>query len=73
MQILQDNIKDFGTKLDQVSKLRKTMKEEQERIKNLVNNWEVKQKGIEDKLSFAGDWHMKNNLINFGIDEQIIF
>jgi hypothetical protein len=49
------------------------MKEEQERIKNLVNNWEVKQKGIEDKLSFAGDWHMKNNLINFGIDEQIIF
>jgi hypothetical protein len=43
------------------------------RIYLLLNNWKVKQKGTEDKLSFAGDWHMKNNLINFGIDERIIF
>jgi hypothetical protein len=45
------------------------MKEEQDRMKNLVNSWEVKQKRIEGELSFVADWRRKNNLLTFGIDE----
>jgi hypothetical protein len=45
------------------------MKVEQERIKNLVNSSEVKQKRIEEELSFVEDWRRKNNLLIFGTDE----
>jgi hypothetical protein len=37
MEILQNNIKRFGTKVDQLSESAKDMKEE-ERIQKLVNN-----------------------------------
>jgi hypothetical protein len=69
MEKLQNTTKEFGTKIDQLSLSAKTMKEEEERIKNLVNSWEVKQKRIEGELSFVADWHRKNNLLVFGIDE----
>jgi uncharacterized protein HemX len=39
MEKLQNTIKEFGSKIDQLSRSAKTMKEEQERIKNLVNSW----------------------------------
>jgi hypothetical protein len=65
----ENSIKEFVTKIDQLSQSAKTMKEEQERIKNLVNSWEVKQKRIEGESSFVADWHRKNNLLIFGIDE----
>jgi hypothetical protein len=52
-----------------VESVSKTMKEEQERIKNLVNSLEVKQKRIEGELSFVVDWCKKNNLLIFGTDE----
>jgi hypothetical protein len=45
------------------------MKEEEERVKNLVNSWEVKQKRIEGEVSFVADWCRKNKLFIFGIDE----
>jgi hypothetical protein len=45
------------------------MKEEQERIKNLVNSWEVKHRRIEGELSLVAEWHRKNNLLIFGIEE----
>jgi hypothetical protein len=67
--ILQNNVKKFGTKLDQLSILTKATKEEQERIKNLVKNWEVKQKGLEEELSFVGECGRKNNLLIFGMEE----
>jgi archaellum component FlaC len=51
---LQNTIKEFGTKIEQLSQLAKTMKEEQERIKNLTNSWEVKQKGTGGELSCGG-------------------
>jgi hypothetical protein len=66
---LQNTIKEFGTNIDQMSQSAKTMKEEQERIKNLVNSWEMKQKRIKGELSFVADWRRKNNLLIFGIDE----
>jgi predicted Rossmann fold nucleotide-binding protein DprA/Smf involved in DNA uptake len=69
MKKLQSTIKEFGTKTDQLTQSAKTMKEEQEKIKNLVNSWEVKQKKTEGKLSFEADWCRKNNLLIFGIDE----
>jgi hypothetical protein len=69
MEKLQNTIKEFGTKIDQLSHMAKTMREEQERMKNLLNSWEVKQKRIEGELSFVADWHRKNNLLIFGIDE----
>jgi hypothetical protein len=64
MERLQNNIKEYGNKLEQLRKLMKTMKGEQEGIKNVVNNWEEKQKGIVE------DWHRRNNLLIFGIDED---
>jgi gas vesicle protein len=64
----QKTIKEFGSKIDQFSQSAKTMKEEQERIKNLVNSWEVKQKRIEGGLSFVADWRRKNNSLISGID-----
>jgi hypothetical protein len=45
------------------------MKEEQEKIKKLVNGLEVKQKGMEEKLGIAEDWQSKNNLLTCGIDD----
>jgi hypothetical protein len=69
MEKLQNTINEFVTKIDQLSQSAKTMKEKQERIKNLVNSWEVKQKRIEGELSFVVDWRRKNNLLIFGIDE----
>jgi hypothetical protein len=69
MEKLQSAVKEFGTKIDQLSQSAKTMKEEQEMIKYLVNSWEVKQKRIGEELSFVVDWHRKNNMLIFGIDE----
>jgi hypothetical protein len=69
LEKLQNNKKEFGIKIDQLSQSAETMKEEQERIKNLANSWEVKQKRIEGELSFIADWRRKNNLLIFGIDE----
>jgi hypothetical protein len=45
--VLQNTTKESGTKIDQLTETAKTTKEEQERMKNLVNSWDVKQKGIE--------------------------
>jgi gas vesicle protein len=69
MEKLQDTINEIGTKIEQLSQSAKTMKEEQERIKNLMNSWEVKQKRIEGELSFVAEWRRKKNLLIFGIDE----
>jgi hypothetical protein len=69
MEKLQNTIKEFGTKTDQLIQSAKTMKGEQERIKNLVSIWEVKQKRTEGELSFVADWRRKNNLLIFGTDE----
>jgi hypothetical protein len=66
---LQNTIKEFVTKIDQLSQSAKTMKGEQEKIYNLVNSWEVKQERREGDLSFVADWRRKNNLLIFGIDE----
>jgi uncharacterized protein YicC (UPF0701 family) len=55
MEKFQNTIKEFGTRMYQLSQLAKTMKEEQESIKNLVYSWEVKQKRIEGELSFVAD------------------
>jgi hypothetical protein len=52
-----------------LSESAKTVKEEPEKIKNVVNSWEVKQKGIEEELSFVEDW-CRNNLLIFGTDEH---
>jgi hypothetical protein len=43
--------------------------EEQERIKNLVDTWEVKPKGTEEELGFVEKWLSMDNLLIFGIDE----
>jgi hypothetical protein len=50
-----------------MSETTETVKEEQERIKKLINNWEVKQKWKEEELNFVDDWRTKNNLLIFGI------
>jgi hypothetical protein len=38
MEKLQNTIKEFDTKIDQLGQSAKTMKEKQERIKNLANS-----------------------------------
>jgi hypothetical protein len=70
MENLQNTINEFGAKIDQLSQSAKTMKEE-ERMKNLVNSWEVKQEIIEGELSFVADWRRKNNLLIYGTDEYL--
>jgi predicted RNase H-like nuclease (RuvC/YqgF family) len=69
MEKLQSRINEFGAKIDQLSRSGKTMKEEQERIKHLVNVREVKRERIERELNFVADWRRKNNLLIFGIDD----
>jgi hypothetical protein len=49
--------------MGQVSQTTRIMKEEQGWIKKLVSNWEVKQKVLEEELSFVDD------LITFGLEE----
>jgi chromosome segregation ATPase len=71
IETFQNTIKEFGTKIDQLSHSAKTMKEEQDKIKNLVNSWEMKEERIEGELNFVADWHRKNNLLISGIDEYL--
>jgi hypothetical protein len=52
-----------------MSQTTKIMEEEKGRIKKLVSNLKVKQKGMEEELSFADDWCRKNNLISFALEE----
>jgi NAD-specific glutamate dehydrogenase len=66
MEVLQNTIKELGTKIDQLSETAKTMKEEQERIKNLMISRDMKQKGTEEEVSFVENWCQKNNLLIFG-------
>jgi hypothetical protein len=71
MDVLQNIMKELGTKVDQPNKTTKIMTREEERIRRLVKRWEVKQKGLEEELCFMDYWHRKNNLLIFGIDKYL--
>jgi hypothetical protein len=43
-------MKEFGTKVNQMSETTRIMKEEWERVKKLVSNWVWKEKGLEEEL-----------------------
>jgi hypothetical protein len=70
LENFENTMKEFETKMDEMSRTTKIMKEEQERIM-FVSNWEVKQKCLEEELSFVDEWYRKNNLIILGCEEYL--
>jgi hypothetical protein len=57
------------TKLDKLNEIMMKMQEEHERLKGLVNTWEVKQKVMGQKCDFMDEWRRRNNISIFGIEE----